>query len=362
MEILKNKIFLEDIEYINTHFEERNKLKGSKILITGCAGFLGYYFLHYFTIYFEELGLEKIIGLDNFILNKPSWLEKLSKKNETLEIKTFDISKDNLDLINLEEVDYILHMASIASPTFYRKYPIQTLDANIWGLRKILDFYKNKSIKGLLMFSSSEVYGDPDNKNIPTSEKYFGNVSTIGPRACYDESKRFSETLCYLYARKFAMPISMVRPFNNYGPGMSLRDKRVPADFALAISKNHDITIFSDGSPTRTFCYVTDAIVGYLKALTYGKFDIFNIGIDKPEISIYELAKIYKCKGKSIFNYSKEIRLEKSKELDYMKNNPNRRCPNIEHSRKELNFNPNILIEEGIERFLSYTKYEEQIW
>ena len=201
-------------------------------------------------------------------------------------------------------------MASIASPTFYRKHPIETLDANIWGLRKILDFYKNKEIKGILMFSSSEVYGDPDSKNIPTTEKYLGNVSSIGPRACYDESKRFSETLCYLYAQKFGMPISMVRPFNNYGPGMSIRDKRVPADFALAILKNNDITIFSDGSPTRTFCYVTDAIVGYLKALTYGKFDIFNIGIDKPEISIYELAKIYKEKGNLIFNYDKKIRLE----------------------------------------------------
>ena len=253
-------------------------------------------------------------------------------------------------------------MASIASPTFYRKYPIETLDANIWGLRKILDFYKNKSIKGLLMFSSSEVYGDPDKQNIPTSEKYFGNVSSIGPRACYDESKRFSETLCYLYAQKFGMPISMVRPFNNYGPGMSLRDKRVPADFALAIKNNKDIIIYSDGSPTRTFCYVTDAVVGYLKALTYGKFDIFNIGIDKPEISIFDLAKIYKKKGNLIFNYNKEIRLEKSKDTDYMKNNPNRRCPNIKHANKELNFNPNILIEEGVERFLSYIKSEESFW
>ena len=361
MENLRNKIFLEDIEYINFNFKGKDKLKDSKILITGCAGFLGYYFLNYFTFYFEELGLKKIIGLDNFILNQPLWLENLSKKNEgLLEIKTFDIAKDNLDGINLEDVDYILHMASIASPTFYRKHPIETLDANIWGLRKILDFYKNKEIKGILMFSSSEVYGDPDSKNIPTTEKYLGNVSSIGPRACYDESKRFSETLCYLYAQKFGMPISMVRPFNNYGPGMSIRDKRVPADFALAILKNNDITIFSDGSPTRTFCYVTDAIVGYLKALTYGKFDIFNIGIDKPEISIYELAKIYKEKGKLIFNYDKKIRLEKSNDKDYMKNNPNRRCPNIEHAKKELNFHPNIFIEEGIERFLYFIKYEGQ--
>ena len=289
-------------------------------------------------------------------------VRKTSKKKELpLEIKTFDICKDDLNNINdIEDVDYILHMASIASPSFYRKYPIETLDANIWGLRRILDYYKEKKIKGLLMFSSSEVYGDPDSKNIPTKENYFGNVSSIGPRACYDEAKRFSETLCYLFSQKYEMPISMVRPFNNFGPGMSLEDKRVPADFAKAIKNAKDIKIFSDGTPTRTFCYISDAIVGYLKALTYKNFEIFNIGIDSPEISIAELAKIYAQKGKLIFKYKGKVRIENPPEKDYMTNNPNRRCPDISLAKKILKFNPQIKVDVGIERFLSFLKNEVQ--
>ena len=150
----------------------------------------------------------------------------------------------------------------------------------------------------VIFFSSSEIYGDPDAAHIPTKEDYRGYVNTIGPRACYDESKRFGETICYEYAKEYNLPITLVRPFNNYGPGMKLGDKRVPADFASAVMNNEDIVILSDGKPTRTFCYIADAITGYLKVLLHGSFDVFNIGIDKPEISILELANIYAQRGK----------------------------------------------------------------
>ena len=146
-------------------------------------------------------------------------------------------------------------MASIASPSFYRKYPIETLDANIWGLRRLLDFYCEKNIRGLAFYSSSEIYGDPTPENIPTPETYRGNVDCQGPRACYDEAKRFGETMCYLFHQKYNMPITIIRPFNNYGPGVRLNDARVLADFANAVRQNKDIVMFSDGSPTRTFCY-----------------------------------------------------------------------------------------------------------
>ena len=125
--------------------------------------------------------------------------------------------------------------------------------------------------------------GTPSPEFIPTPENYNGNVAAIGPRACYDEAKRFGETLCYLFAKTYNLPVTIVRPFNNYGPGMRLDDKRVPADFGGAVSENRNITLLSDGTPTRTFCYVSDAIIGYLKALLYAKFEFFNIGIDKPE-------------------------------------------------------------------------------
>jgi nucleoside-diphosphate-sugar epimerase len=188
-----------------------------------------------------------------------------------------------------------VHGASIASPTFYRKYPVETLDANIWGLRHILDLYRGRdTLKGLLFFSSSEIYGDPDPSAIPTPETYRGNVSCHGPRACYDESKRFGETMAWVYAQQFGMPITVARPFNNYGPGMRLGDKRLPADFALAVTEGRDLVILSDGTPTRTFCYVADAVAGYLLCLLHGSYDYFNIGIDKPEIMVRELAEIYR--------------------------------------------------------------------
>ena len=246
---------------------ERAKFNGSTVLITGCAGFLGYYMMQFFAAECEELGIKKIIGLDNFMLGQPGWIKEL-EKNPKVALRKFDIIKDNIaDIEGASEADFIIHMASIASPMFYRKYPIETLDANIWGLRSLLDYYSTRNIKGFLFFSSSELYGDPDPAHVPTSEDYNGNVCATGPRACYDESKRFGETMCMLFAQKYNMPIGVARPFNNYGPGMRIGDKRVPADFALAIMENRDIEILSNGTPTRTFCYIADSVCGYFKIL-----------------------------------------------------------------------------------------------
>ena len=358
MYIVNNSIVLEDLAWIHQSFHKRHLLNGSTILVTGCAGFLGYYFMNYFTSYAEDLGIERIIGLDNFLVGKPEWLESISFQSKgKMELYDFDIIDGDLSLIDgIENANFIIHMASVASPTFYRKYPIETLDANIWGLRRLLDLYRDRELEGFLMFSSSEVYGDPDPDEIPTSESYLGNVSTIGPRACYDEAKRFSETLCYLYAQKYKMPITLTRPFNNYGPGMRLDDKRVPADFAQAVVQGKDIEIFSDGTPTRTFCYVSDAITGYLKVMTHGEFDIFNIGIDKPEIQIRRLAEIYVEMGNRVFGYQGEVRFAEPPELDYMTHNPNRRCPDISHAREKLGYSPVVTVENGVERFLRFLK------
>ncbi|MBW2974488.1 NAD-dependent epimerase/dehydratase family protein [Candidatus Woesearchaeota archaeon] len=356
----RNRIFEEDMEYIFTNLSERDKLSGSRILITGCAGFLGYYFMNFFTRYSDKLGIKEVIGLDNFILKKPKWVDQLVKDNDRVKIHHFDIIRDDLSEIK-GDADYVIHMASIASPHFYRKYPIETLDANVFGLKRLLERYKDSGIKGFLFFSSSEVYGDPYPEFIPTDEEYRGNVATIGPRACYDEGKRVCETMCYLYAKKHDMPVVFVRPFNNYGPGMSPSDRRVPADFAKAILDNRDIEIYSDGRPTRTFCYVSDAVLGYLKALLYGKFGYFNIGIDGPEISVGELAETYKKCGKLVFGYSGEISYKSSQEKEYLTDNPNRRCPKIEKAKRMLGYDPRIKVEEGVRRFLEYLKGERAL-
>ena len=362
-----NKILSEDLEIIFNSLSdlEKSKFHSSTILITGCAGFLGYYFINFLVLFKESLKIRNIIGLDNFLIGSPTWLKNL-KSTGAIELHNFNITSDNLeDIPGINNVNFVLHMASIASPTFYRIYPIETIDANIWGLRSLLNFFSYKKIKGLLFFSSSEVYGNPDINHIPTSEDYNGDVSSQGPRACYDESKRFGETLCYVFNEKFNMPISIVRPFNNFGPGMKLNDARAPADFAQAIVKNNDIVLHSNGSPTRTFCYISDAITGYLKALIFGKFDTFNIGNPKPEITILDLAKLYEKYGKELLNYSGKVIFKEALDPNYLVNNPQRRAPSIKKANTLLGYNPRVPVDKGVARFLEYlslSRIEDLIW
>lgn len=336
--------------------KETEKLSGSTILITGCAGFIGFYYTHFFYYFADQLKLRKVILLDNFMLGYPKWMDEI-KKDARFVIEKFDIITDDIASVpGAVEADYIIHMASIASPMFYRKYPIETLDANIWGLRRLLDFYCQKQIKGFLFYSSSEIYGNPDPAHVPTNEEYHGDVNCTGPRSCYDESKRFGETMCMLFAQKYHMPIGVARPFNNYGPGMKINDKRVPADFAKNVMEQKDIVILSNGSPRRTFCYIADAVAGYLKILVHGKYDYFNIGIEEPEITIKELADIYSRVGKKIFGYEGKVSFRVSEDKEYLTNNPQRRCPNISKARKLLGYAPEIAVEEGVERFLRFIK------
>lgn len=354
-----NRILIEDLEYIYNKLSkaEKEKFNNSTVLLTGCGGFLGYYFMHFLSAYAEKLGINRIIGLDNFLTGTKDWLDKLASSNPKIELHTFDIIHDDPESIpGIENADLIIHGASIASPTFYRIYPLETIDANITGLRRLLDFYVDKPIKGFLFFSSSEIYGDPFPEFIPTSETYRGNVSSMGPRACYDEAKRFGETLCYVFHEKYNMPISIARPFNNYGPGMNINDKRLPADFAKCIHEGKDLVMFSDGKPTRTFCYISDAITGYLKVLCFGKLEAFNIGIDKPEVSVKTFAEIFVEAAKYIYGYNGQAIFQSSDDANYLTDNPNRRCPDITKAKNLLDYQPEILVEEGIKRFLTFLK------
>ena len=354
-----NKILVEDMAYILDHLstDEKQKFKNATIVMTGCGGFLGYYFMHFFARYADQLGIRKIIGLDNFLTGTRDWLETLEKKHEKVVLKEFNVITDNItDVEGASDANLIIHGASIASPIFYRIYPEETIDANITGLRRMLDFYKEKTIDGFLFFSSSEIYGDPFPEFIPTSEEYRGNVATMGPRACYDEAKRFGETMCYIFNQKYNMPISITRPFNNYGPGMNINDKRLPADFAKAVHEGRDLIMYSNGKPTRTFCYIADSITGYLKVLLHGKLDVFNIGIDTPEISVAEFANLFIKNAKKVYDYNGEVVFQVSSDEEYMKDNPNRRCPNIKKAKNTLGYNPSIYVDKGIGRYLEFLK------
>lgn len=356
---MNNQIVSEDIDYIHSIVGNCDRFNGAAIVVTGCAGFLGFYFMEFLVRRSYALGISKVIGLDSFLLGRPPWLSELAEGfPKVLTLHVFDIGRDDIGAVDgAMSAKFVIHAASVASPTYYRKYPIETIDANVWGLRNLLDFYRvNGSLEGFLFMSSSEIYGDPDPAFIPTDEEYRGNVSCHGPRACYDEAKRFCETMSWIYANQYKMPITIARPFNNYGPGMRLDDRRLPADFARCVIENRDIVIFSDGTPTRTYCYVSDAIAGYLLCLLYGKYDYFNIGVDTPELSVRDLAAIYLNIGTDLFGYSGNVHYRKSDDPQYMTDNPSRRCPKIRKAREKLGYNPRISIEAGVRRYLQFLK------
>jgi nucleoside-diphosphate-sugar epimerase len=348
-----------DLNHICNNLKtEFSELSGKRVLIAGGAGFLGFYFVQSILHWNKENNSKKPIILtvhDNFMRGEPEWLKNL-KGDSNLTVKKHDVL-DHLPE-SKDTFQYIIHAATIASPIYYRKYPIETMDANVKGLRNFLDYCIDKkneknSVEGFLFFSTSEIYGDPDSDNIPTSETYRGNVSCTGPRACYDESKRYGETLCVNFAQQYDLPIRIARPFNNYGPGLKISDRRALPDFARNIVNNEDIVLLSDGSPTRTFCYVADAIIGYFKILVNGKNgEAYNIGVSKPEISILELANKSIEISKELFGYQGKLVMKLSDDKEYLTDNPNRRCPVVEKARNDLRYNPTIDIDEGIKRSL----------
>jgi len=341
---------------------ELGELEGRKILFTGGAGFLGYEFLHLLASIGDEDGRIPVdlTIYENFSRGRKSWLSKLSEQSN-VSLVEHDITDPLPECIPM--FDYIIHAASIASPVFYRKNPIETIDANVNGLRHLLDYARKrgdrgKPILGMLFFSTSEIYGDPSPDAIPTPESYRGLVSCTGPRACYDESKRLGETLCVNFSQQYGIPIKVARPFNNYGPGLSINDRRVIPDLARDMLDGQDLVLLSDGLATRTFCYITDAISGYVKVLVSGRSgESYNIGTEEPEISMRQLAQMVAEIGKGELGYKGKVVFSESSDLEYLTDNPNRRCPNISKARIELMFSPKVNLQDGLKKsILWYSK------
>lgn len=350
-----------DLNFINRQLaEEFGRMAGKRLFISGGAGFLGYYLVQSVLHFNDANPLDRKIELivcDNYIRGLPAWLEPLAKRPDCKLLK-HDITSPLPEEVG--PIHYAIHAASIASPTFYRKHPIETMDANVNGLRLLLEKCQKQqeagnSIEGLLFFSTSEIYGDPPPDQIPTAETYRGNVSCTGPRACYDESKRYGETLCVNFAHQYTIPVTIVRPFNNYGPGLRLSDRRIIPDLARDLLAGRDLILLSNGTPTRTFCYVADAVVGYYKTLVRGRpGEAYNIGTTTPDVSMSQLAEMLVELAREQFGYSGRVVYQRSCETDYLTDNPQRRCPSIEKAKSELGFNPQISLREGLSRTLDW--------
>ena len=303
-----------------------------KILITGCCGFIGQNLIN------KIIEKNKVIGIDNL------YSSSITSINKFLKNKNFEfINKSIIDLPDIDsKIDIIVNLACPASPPFYQKDPIFTLDTNYIGTKKLLELARLKS-SIFIQASTSEIYGDP--LIHPQNENYFGNVNTTGIRSCYDEGKRISETLCYEYRKIYGVKTRIVRIFNTYGPGMMHNDGRVISNFIVNSIKGIPLKIYGDGTKTRSFCYIDDMIEAFLKVIEID-FDFpINLG-NNSEISLNELANLI------ISNYGDNV----IEFLEPTQDDPRIRKPDITKAKTFLDWTPSISIESGIHNTYDYFK------
>jgi dTDP-glucose 4,6-dehydratase len=309
-------------------------MEKKRVLITGAAGFLG---SHLCDRFIRE-GFD-VVGMDNLITGDLKNIEHLFKLKE-FEFYHHDVSK----FVHVPgRIDYILHFASPASPIDYLKIPIQTLKVGSLGTHNLLGFAKVKKAR-ILVASTSEVYGDPTVH--PQTEDYWGNVNPIGPRGVYDEAKRFQEAITMAYHTYHNLETRIVRIFNTYGPRMRLNDGRVLPAFIGQALRGEDLTVFGDGSQTRSFCYVDDLIEGIYRLLMSDYVYPVNIG-NPQEITIREFGEeIIKLTG------TKQLLITKPLPQD----DPKQRKPDIRLAKEALGWEPKVNLEEGLRETISYFK------
>jgi dTDP-glucose 4,6-dehydratase/UDP-glucuronate decarboxylase len=332
------------------------QLSDSSILVTGASGFLGSYIVDILSVLNHSSPSlnARIVASDNFIATNAERLAHL-KRDPFIEFRTANVVERTAWG---RKFDWIIHCASIASPVYYRPRPLETIDANVNGTWRMLDLAEEHDAKGLLFFSSSEIYGDPDPRFIPTPEHYRGYVSCTGPRACYDEAKRLGETLCISFWAQRDVLCKIVRPFNVYGPGQRLNDGRIVPDMMSAALKGGPIVLLSDGSPTRSFCYVRDFIAGSLAVLMRGKpAEPYNVG-NTEERSMIDVARLMaEIAGRP--GRPLEVQFRKSDDAEYLVDNPSRRCPDLTKVRADVGYEPMVDLRSGLARTFGY--YREMV-
>ena len=307
------------------------------IVITGGSGFVGSYLC-------EKLINDghKIIVIDNLLTGSTENINNLMD-NENFSFIEHDVQ----DHIEIEDkVDYVLHFASAASPKAYTEHPVNTLKAGSVGTINTLGLAKKHSAEYLLA-STSEVYGDP--LISPQNEEYWGNVNPNGERSMYDEAKRFAEAAVATYSRSYGLKTKIVRIFNTYGPRMQLNDGRVVTNFIVQALRNENITIYGDGTQTRSFSYVEDTVAGIISLMNSTEYDVFNIG-NPNEMTVGQLAeKIIK-----LTDSTSEI-----KYLELPNDDPKQRKPDITKAKTKLNWEPKVNLDEGLAKTITWV--EEQL-
>jgi len=341
----------EIIDGLPREFWER--FSGRRVLLTGGRGFLGRYFTEVFVRlnarFLEPAGVRpvELVVLDNLITAGPYGDDGTPRPHVAF------VKHDIIKPFTPErQIDFILHCAGIASPYYYRKYPVETYQVATIGTRNVLDIARLNPGCRLAFFSSSEIYGDPDTKHVPTNEAYKGHVACLGPRACYDESKRFGEMMVRVEHEQHGVHSSIIRPFNFYGPGMQKIDYRVLPNFAARVVDGQPLHVYGTGEQTRTFCYVTDGIRGCLQVLVDGKAgEPYNVGNPTPEISMRDLAiSVGRITGT-------DVHFETIEHPDsYPADEPQRRCPDISKIRAHVGYAPRVELEIGLRRFFGWAK------
>jgi UDP-glucuronate decarboxylase len=303
------------------------------ILITGGAGFLGSHLCDRLLAQGHH-----VICLDSFLTGgRDNLLHLKNERNFSL------IEQDVIDSLDLEHVDEIYNLACPASPVHYQHDPVHTMKTSVLGAINVLELARKTGAR-VFQASTSEVYGDP--LIHPQTEAYLGNVNTIGPRACYDEGKRAAETLFFDYHRRYGVEIKMVRIFNTYGPRMAANDGRVVSNFIVQALRGEDLTIYGDGSQTRSFCYVDDLVEGFIRLMSSEAGVLGPVNLGNPgEFTMLELAtQVLRLTGSS----------SKLSFLPLPQDDPKQRRPDITRAREALGWAPTIELATGLERTIEY--------
>jgi len=344
--MISNKIIKKDIEEVVQSNIPWDKFKNKHILITGANGFLPAYLVYSLleANLFHKLNLRVTALVRNLAKAKIKFTDFIDNSHLVL------LHQDVNERLENKGYNFIIHAASQASPKFYSTDPVGTLKPNIIGTSNLLDLAIEAKVDGFLYFSSSEVYGQiPDSEN-PIQEDQFGYLDPAKVRSCYAESKRMGETLCVSYFHQYAVPVKIVRPFHTYGPGMDLNDGRVYADFVRNIIQNKNITLNSDGSAKRAFCYITDATIGFFLTLLNGNTgESYNIGNPDQEYSIKNLAEtlvdLYPEKNL-------QVTVNSEPDINYVHSKVNRNCPNCTKAAS-LGWKATTTIQDGFQRTIN---------